>query len=57
MTNVLNILKRVPWWGYLIAVVGILFLFGETKVSVDSVSVAGQDLGGVEYDSAQEDDD
>lgn len=45
----MSFLKKIPWWGWILAVVLVLFLFGETKVKVGNVSIGGVDLGG--YDS------
>jgi len=45
----MRFLKKIPWWGWVLAVVVIFFAFGETKVKVGNVSVGGVDLGG--YDS------
>ncbi|MGE3644094.1 MAG: hypothetical protein AB7F96_09595 [Beijerinckiaceae bacterium] len=47
----MSILRRIPWWGYVILVVALLFMFGKTKVSVGNVTVGGKDLGGIKYDS------
>ena len=43
--------RRIPWWVYVLLVVGVLLMFGKTKVSVGNVSVGGKDLGGFKYDS------
>jgi len=45
------LLRRIPWWGWIIAVLALIYLFGETRVSVGNVSVGGKNLGGFEYDS------
>ena len=51
MTNALKFTKLIPWWGWIVVPVALLFVFGETKVSVGNVSVGGKDLGGFSYDS------
>lgn len=45
----MQFIKKIPWWGWVLAVIVIIFAFGETKVKVGNVSVGGVDLGG--YDS------
>jgi len=45
----MQFIKKIPWWGWVLAVVVIFFAFGETTVKVGNVSVGGVDLGG--YDS------
>ncbi len=49
----MDILKKVPIWAWFVAAIGLLLLFGETKISVGNVSVGGEDLGGFEYDSTK----
>ena len=48
----MSILRRIPWWVYVIAAVLLVFAFGNTKVSVGNVSVGGKDLGGFKYDNS-----
>lgn len=42
----MNLIKKIPWWGWIVAVIAIAAAFGETKVSVGNVTVGGHDLGG-----------
>lgn len=51
--GVLTLLRKVPWWGYVIIVLGVMFAFGKTKVSVGNVTVGGKNLGGIEYDNSK----
>ena len=53
MTSALKFTKRIPWWGWIVVPVALLFVFGETKVSVGNVSVGGKNLGGFTYDSTK----
>ena len=50
----LQALKRIPIWLWFAAAVGVLFLFGETKISVGDIQVGGENLGGFEYDSSKD---
>ncbi len=45
----MNFIKKIPWWGWVAAVIIVIFAFGKTTVKVGNVSVGGVDLGG--YDS------
>ena len=45
----MQFVKKIPWWGWVLVIVVVIFSFGETKVKIGNVSVGGVDLGG--YDS------
>ena len=51
--QILSLLRKIPWWGYIIIALGLMFVFGKTKVSVGNVSVGGKNLGGIEYDNSK----
>ncbi len=47
----MTLIRRMPWWGWVVLALAVMFMFGKTKVSVGNVSVGGKDLGGFKYDS------
>ena len=49
----MHVLKKVPIWLWFVAGIGLLLLFGETKVSVGNVTVNGQSLGGFSTESKE----
>ncbi|MCC2095499.1 MAG: hypothetical protein KDJ29_01325 [Hyphomicrobiales bacterium] len=49
----MSIIRRIPWWGYVVVLLLLMFAFGKTKVSVGNVSVGGKDLGGFQYDNSR----
>jgi hypothetical protein len=49
----MNALKKVPIWLWFVAGLGLLLLFGETRISVGNVSVNGQSLGGFSTESKE----
>ena len=50
----MDLIKKVPIWAWFVLGIGVLLLFGETKVSVGNITVGGEDLGGFEYDSSKD---
>ena len=49
----MSFIRRIPWWGWIILALAVMFMSGKTKISVGNVSVGGKDLGGFKYDNSK----